>query len=98
MIQDQLRDALDTIRVKLQAELDSQITALGEQQTQAIKQARAAAEQDADRKWAARLETAQGEWTARHQSELAAARYNHSSCFPLYCNILLSELYYSIQN
>ena len=73
MIQDQLRDTLDAIRVKLQAELDSQITALGEQQTQAIKQARAAAEQDADRKWAARLETAQGEWTARHQSELAAA-------------------------
>jgi hypothetical protein len=73
MIQDQLRDTLDAIRVKLQAELDSHIAALGEQQAEAIKQARAGAEQDADRRWSARLESAQNEWAGRLKSELAAA-------------------------
>ena len=73
MIQDQLRETLDAIRVKLQAELDSQITALGEQQAQAVKDARTAAEQDAERKWTARLASAQDEWASRLQSELAAA-------------------------
>ena len=73
MIQDQLRDTLDAIRVKLQAELDSHIAALGEQQAEAIKQARAGAEQDADRRWSARLDTTQNEWAGRLKSELAAA-------------------------
>jgi hypothetical protein len=73
MIQDQLRETLDAIRVKLQAELDSQIAALGEQQAQAVDDARTAAEQEAERTWTARLASAQDEWASRLQSELAAA-------------------------
>jgi hypothetical protein len=73
MPQDLLRGAFDTLRSRLQAELDGQLAELEERQAAAILEARRAAEQEAEGRWTARLDETRGEWAARLESERAAA-------------------------
>ena len=74
MPQDQLRNAIDGLRARLQQELESQLGALTEQQDQAVEAARRAAEADAGERWTAKLEEARHEWTATLEAQVAAAR------------------------
>jgi chromosome segregation ATPase len=73
MSQDLLRGAFDTLRARLQADLDEQLSAIEERQAEAVNRARQAAEADADQRWSVRLEEARAEWAVRLESELAAA-------------------------
>ena len=74
MPQDQLRNAIDGLRARLQQELDAQLTSLTEQQDQAVEAARRAAEADAEERWTAKVEEVRSEWIARLESELSSAR------------------------
>lgn len=74
MAEDQLRNVVDGIRARLQAELESQLGAVTESHEQALAEHRRTAEADAERRWAAKLEAVRAEWSARLQSEVAAAR------------------------
>ena len=58
-----LQDALDALRVSLQAELDAQRTALDTAHAEALATARQEASA-ADARWARRLESAESEWAA----------------------------------
>ncbi len=74
MAEDQLRSIVEEIRARLQAELDRQLRAAAVSHEHALAELRRTAEADAERRWAAKLETARAEWNARLQSEVAAAR------------------------
>ena len=74
MPQDQLREAVEALRTRVQLELDAQLGTLAEQQTAAIEATRRAAEADAEQHWAAKVELVRAEWTARLQAEVVAAR------------------------
>ncbi|HXW04036.1 MAG TPA: hypothetical protein VD833_02300 [Vicinamibacterales bacterium] len=73
MPDDFFRSAFDTLRSRLQAELDSQLTALEERQAEAIARARQDAETESERRWSARLEETRAEWSTRLETDLAAA-------------------------
>jgi hypothetical protein len=73
MPQDLLRGAFDTLRSRLQAELDSQLVALEARQSELLAETRRAAEQEAEQRWTARLDETRGEWASRLESERAAA-------------------------
>ena len=74
MPQDQLRNAIDGLRARLQQELESQLSALTEQQDQAVGEARLAAEADAEQRWTAKLDEARHEWKAHLEAEVSTAR------------------------
>ena len=74
MAEDQLRNVIDGMRVRLQAELEAQLGSLSESHAQAIEQARRAAEAEAEQRYAASLQAAREELGDRLQSEIAAAR------------------------
>lgn len=74
MPQDQLREAVEALRTRVQLELDAQLGTLAEQQSAAIEATRRAAEADAEQHWAAKVELVRAEWTARLQAEVVAAR------------------------
>jgi hypothetical protein len=74
MPQDQLRNAIDVLRARLQQELEAQLTALAEQQEQAIESARRTAETTAEQRWTAKVDAVKAEWVARLESEVASAR------------------------
>lgn len=74
MSQEQLRQIVDTLRVRLQQELESQLSSLSEQQEQALEAARRAAASEAEARWAAKTESLKAEWTTRLDSEVSAAR------------------------
>jgi chromosome segregation ATPase len=73
MSHDQLKSAIEAIRVRLQAELDAQMEALGHQQQEAIETARRQADADAHERWAIQLEQVRADWASRLETELAAA-------------------------
>ena len=74
MPQDQLRDAIDAIRARVQAELDAQLAAIADRHAEALAEAQRAAEAEAEQRWATKVEAVRAEWTARLDSEVAAAR------------------------
>lgn len=69
-----LQDVIDSVRTRLQAELESQLSAVAEGHGAAVERARADAEQAAEQRWAARLESTRAEWSARLNSEVESAR------------------------
>jgi len=74
MAEDQLRSIVDGIRTRLQAELDAQLSALAESHDRALAELRTTAEAEAERRWAATLESARADWDARLKSEVSSAR------------------------
>src|SRR5262245_23472291 len=58
---DQLRDLIESVRERLRADLDAQLGTLAEQHNQAVTDARATAEAEADARWTHKLESARGE-------------------------------------
>jgi hypothetical protein len=74
MAEDQLRSIVDGIRTRLQSELDTQLAALSESHEHALAELGRNAEAEAERRWAAKLETARAEWGTQLQSQVAAAR------------------------
>ena len=73
MSQDQLRGAIDTLRARIQAEFDSQLNALEQQQSQAEDAARRATRAEADAHWTAEIDRLRAEWSANLQSALTRA-------------------------
>lgn len=73
MPHDQLRNAIEGIRSRLQAELEAQLTALERQQQDAIDAARRAADVEAHERWMVQLEQVRADWASRLETELAAA-------------------------
>ena len=74
MAQEQLRQIVDTLRARLQEELETQLTSLTEQHEQALEAASRAAAAEADQRWSAKTETLKAEWVARLESEVLTAR------------------------
>ena len=74
MSQDQVRQAIDALRARLQAELDTQLSALTQRQDEAIEAARRTAQNEAEQEWAVRVEAMKAEWTARLDAEVKAVR------------------------
>lgn len=74
MAEEQLRTLIEGIRTRLHEELEVQLGAMTDTHKRAVEGAREAAEADAERRWASRIETLQAEWTARLASELASVR------------------------
>jgi chemotaxis protein histidine kinase CheA len=73
MAYDQLRNAIDGIRSKLQAELEAQLTILERHQQEAIDAARRAADVEAHERSMVQLEQVRADWASRLETELAAA-------------------------
>jgi hypothetical protein len=73
MAHDQLRNAIDGIRSRLQAELEAQLDVLQRQQQDAIDAARRAADVEAHERWMVQLEQVRADWASRLETELAAA-------------------------
>lgn len=71
---EQLRDVIDSLRVRLQSELDAELGTIAASHEQALEEARREAEAQAEQQWAGRLESVRADWTARLQSEVAVAR------------------------
>ena len=74
MPDDQLHGALDAIRSRLQAELDAQLSAIGQHQEEALAAVRRQTEAEAEQRWASKVEAVRSEWNSRLESEVAAAR------------------------
>ena len=74
MAEDQLRTSIDGLRTRIQAELDAHLDAVTQNHAQTLEQARRAADAEAEQRWVPKLEAVHAEWTARLQSEVAAAR------------------------
>jgi hypothetical protein len=78
MAEEQLRDIIDAMRARIQAELDAQIEALTARHRDAVATARREAEQTAEaaaeQRWAAKLDAVREEWNTRLRGEIAAAR------------------------
>jgi hypothetical protein len=70
----QLRDVIDNLRSRLQAELDGELASIAQSHDEALDGARRAAAADAERQWAARLDAVHADWSARLENEIAAAR------------------------
>ena len=73
MSQDQLRGAIDALRARIQAEFDSQLSALEEQQAQSEDAARRATRAEADAHWSAEIDRLRAEWSANMETALAQA-------------------------
>lgn len=69
-----IHDVIDGLRTRIQAEIDAQLSALGESHGLALEQVRVEAERAADERWAVRLESARAEWSARLASEIESVQ------------------------
>jgi hypothetical protein len=69
-----LREIIDAMRTRIQAELDAQIQALSARHDDAVARARQDAEAEADERWGSKVDAVRIEWSARLESEVAAAR------------------------
>lgn len=74
MSDDQIQGVLDAIRTRMQAELDAQLSAIGQQHSDAVAAARRQAEAEAEQRWASKVEAVRAEWSSRLESEVASAR------------------------
>jgi hypothetical protein len=73
MSQDQLRGAIDALRSRIQAEFDSQLTAIEQQQAQAVDDVRRSARAEADAHWTAEIDRLRAEWSSSMESALSQA-------------------------
>src|SRR5882672_2107009 len=73
MAEEHLRGVIDSIRARLQAELE-QLGNLAHTHEQAIHEARQRADADADERWTSKLDTVHSQWGSRLESEVASAR------------------------
>jgi hypothetical protein len=78
MAEEQLREIIDAMRVRIQAELDTQIQQLTARHAEALERLREetaqAAEAKAEKRWSSKVDAVRIEWAARLESEVAAAR------------------------
>lgn len=74
MAPEPLRDVIDSLRARLQSELDAELGTIAASHEQALEEARREADAQAEQQWAGRLESVRADWTARLQSEVTAAR------------------------
>ena len=74
MPEEPLREIIDAMRTRIQAELDAQMQALSARHEEAITRARQDAEAKADERWGSKVDAERSEWSARLESEVAAAR------------------------
>lgn len=74
MAEEALRDIIESMRQRIQAELDAQIQALIARHDESIARVRQDAEVELEKRWASKVEAVRSEWTARLESEIAAAR------------------------
>ena len=78
MAEEQLREIIDAMRVRIQAELDTQIQQLTARHAEALERVREeaaqAAETKAEKRWSSKIDAVRIEWAARLESEVAAAR------------------------
>src|SRR3954468_9267559 len=74
MAEEQLRGVIDSIRSKLQAELDAHLGNLSQSHEQALHETRQRAETDAEQRWSSKLDAIQAQWGSRLETEVAAAR------------------------
>jgi chemotaxis protein histidine kinase CheA len=74
MAEDSLRSAIDAIRSRLHEELETQLAQITTHHADEVESVRRATESDAEQRWSARVEEVRHEWTARLESEVAAAR------------------------
>ena len=70
MSQDQLRGAIDALRTRIQAEFDSQLSALEQQQAQAEDTVRRSTRAEADAHWTAEIDRLRAEWSANMETAL----------------------------
>lgn len=69
-----LQDVIDGLRARLQAELDTQLAAIGDRHAQAVARTRHEAEQAAEHRWAEQVEATRTEWSSRLALEVQNAR------------------------
>jgi chemotaxis protein histidine kinase CheA len=69
-----LQNVIDGLRARLQAEIETQLGTIAAQHDAELARARDDAEQAAEQRWAARLESTRSEWSARLASEVDHAR------------------------
>lgn len=74
MPDDQFQQIIDGFRTRLQAELDAQLRALTEHQSQTLDLVRQAAEAETEQRWASRIEDVRAEWSTRLETEVEGAR------------------------
>jgi chemotaxis protein histidine kinase CheA len=73
MAEEQLRGVIDSIRARLQAELE-QLGNLAHTHEQAVQEARQRADADAEERWASKLDAVHAQWGSRLESEVSSAR------------------------
>jgi hypothetical protein len=73
MSQDQLRSAIDALRTRIQAEFDSQLNAIDQQQAQALDEVRRTVRAEADAHWTAEIDRMRAEWSATMDNALSQA-------------------------
>ena len=73
MAEEQLRGLIDSIRARLQSELE-QLGNLAQTHEQALHDARQSAAADADTQWGSKLEAVHAQWGSRLETEVASAR------------------------
>jgi len=73
MAEEHLRGVIDSIRARLQAELE-QLGSLAQTHEQALHETRQRADADAEERWLEKLDAAHAQWGSRLETEIAAAR------------------------
>jgi hypothetical protein len=73
MADNDVRSMIDTIRTRLQTELDAQLATLELDHKEAVERARRDVEERVNQDWSTRLDAAREEWQGRLQSQLSEA-------------------------
>jgi len=73
MAEEHLRGVIDSIRTRLQAELE-QLGNLAQTHEQALQETRTRADEDAEQRWAGKLDAVHAQWGSRLETEIATAR------------------------
>jgi hypothetical protein len=73
MAEESLRAAIESIRTRLQAELDGQLRDFATQQSAALDEMRRTIEAQAEDRWSGKVQAVRDEWSGRLEFELASA-------------------------
>jgi FtsZ-binding cell division protein ZapB len=73
MAEEHLRGVVDSIRARLQAELE-QLGNLAQTHEQAVQEARQRADADAEERWTSKLDAVHAQWGTRLESEVSLVR------------------------
>jgi hypothetical protein len=79
MAEESLRAAIESIRTRLQAELDGQLRDFATQQSAAIEEIRRTIETQAEDRWSGKVQAVRDEWSGRLEFELASAAAENES-------------------